>query len=359
MTMPLPHLLPGYGWHLREGFAGLDLQHDGQAVVTLEGFDYEAARQAAVKLGAIDPAAPAAAFTSGDDGALDLAAGDFSVTMRWALGRRREQQDAAGFVELPDGRLVAVLCDGVGSDSRGGAAARHMVDGICWGARRIHAAGDGIDLEALLREVADTCPGSTTVVAALLTPTPEGLEVSVASAGDSTALVDGERVNELHNALHEQLRAGHAVPEAQAGQLGRYLTSGVLCGRYRLDPEVSEVHASTATVAASVVLHSDGMDGARLPPAGVGANMLDDLEAVVFQRTMQTGADNCCVLVVTPRDPRLHPRVGDALRGPRGGERRVEEAGPWGARWRDSRGRVHECGVDRWRAWACRAEVSR
>jgi hypothetical protein len=66
------------------------------------------------------------------------------------------------------------------------------------------------------------------------------------------------------------------------------------------------------------------------------------------------------------RDPRYNPRPGDALRGPRGGRRWVEDVtgralrdGPdvVRVRWHGPDGRSHTVPLSTWRRWARRAEV--
>jgi PPM family protein phosphatase len=218
-------------------------------------------------------------------------------------GRRSLNQDAVAVRTLPDGRELAVVCDGMGSHASGGVASHIALEAL------IGALSEGADLAHGVREAnraivaavageADRDGMGTTMVALLR----EGDGYVVANVGDSRAYrVDAEGIAQLtedHSFIAEVVgEGGMSVDDARRSPWRNAVTRNLGAGtKVEVDLfgpfDVSETHLA--------ILCTDGVHGIlsdeEMEEVVRGAPQVTDLaRALAEAALMKGGEDNVAV----------------------------------------------------------------
>ena len=145
------------------------------------------------------------------------------------IGKKRSSnQDEFNFCELPDGAVLAVVCDGMGGAKAGNVASKTAVDAICRYVERSYRVGldyDGatdilnkaiisanIEVYDISLKTPDLKGMGTTVVAAIATDD----FTTIAHLGDSRAYIVGETITQItrdHSVVQSLIESGQLTPE--------------------------------------------------------------------------------------------------------------------------------------------------
>lgn len=182
---------------------------------------------------------------------------------------RRDNQDAFGFTDLPDGYELAVVCDGMGGVAGGSVASRLAVDSysvalgeqLTAGAGReqaarqaITAANDAIRRRA--QEEPELSHMGTTLVSALI----RGNQVLISNVGDSRAYIAGEeglrQISRDHSLVEDMVEKGDLTP----GQARRHPRRNLITRALGTDPAVeADLFSLTWQPGEFLLLCSDGL----------------------------------------------------------------------------------------------------
>ena len=145
------------------------------------------------------------------------------------IGKKRSSnQDEFNICELPDGAVLAVVCDGMGGAKAGNVASKTAVDAICRYVERSYRVGldyDGatdilnkaiisanIEVYDISLKTPDLKGMGTTVVAAIATDD----FTTIAHLGDSRAYIVGETITQItrdHSVVQSLIESGKLTPE--------------------------------------------------------------------------------------------------------------------------------------------------
>lgn len=185
---------------------------------------------------------------------------------------RRDNQDAFGFTELPDGYELAVVCDGMGGVA-GGSVASHLAvksysaalagqltAGLSQERLRqvvqqaVTAANDAIRRRA--QEEPELNHMGTTLVSALI----RGGHVLISNVGDSRAYIAGEeglrQISRDHSLVEDMVEKGDLTP----GQARRHPRRNLITRALGTDPSVeADLFPLTWRPGEFLLLCSDGL----------------------------------------------------------------------------------------------------
>jgi PPM family protein phosphatase len=175
-------------------------------------------------------------------------------------GRRPYQEDSVFVDQLPDGRTLVAIADGMGGHAAGEVASALALE------RLVDALGSGRTLDEAFRTANQSVfrkskePGKlgmgTTLVAALL----EGDAFQVANVGDSRCyLISGDGIRRLsqdHSFVAEAMKRGQSEEEAMSSQWKDALTRSIGTDE---DVEVDVFGPFPVEPSTALVLCSDGL----------------------------------------------------------------------------------------------------
>lgn len=142
--------------------------------------------------------------------------------------KRNSNQDEFLVCELPDGAVLAVVCDGMGGAKAGNVASKTAVDAICRYVERSYRIGldydsatdilnkaiisANIEVYDISLKTPELKGMGTTVVAAIATDD----FTSIAHLGDSRAYIVGEQITQItrdHSVVQSLIESGKLTPE--------------------------------------------------------------------------------------------------------------------------------------------------
>ncbi len=222
-------------------------------------------------------------------------------------GRRAMNQDAAVIRTLPDGRELAVVCDGMGSHAAGGVASHLALDALV----SALSSGEGIEeavrqANAAVHRAASEDPEREGMGTTLVAAVRSGDAVQVANVGDSRAYrLDGDGLRQLtrdHSFVAEMVRSGR-MSEQDAG---RSPWKNAITRSLGLedDVEVDLFDESCGEDAGLLILCSDGVHGVlsaeEIERVARDTPDVRDLARALGERALlRGGEDNVAVAVLT------------------------------------------------------------
>ena len=202
---------------------------------------------------------------------------------------RSQNQDAYAIQTLHDGRVLAVVCDGMGGARAGNVASSMTIELFCAGVssasgddeHRMGQAAIHANDEVFKRAITDVdCTGMGTTLVALLL---QGKKATIVNVGDSRAyMIDKDGIKQVttdHSLVQMMISRGELTPEQAKRYPGKNLITRAIGTESQV---VCDIFHRRVEKGNSILLCTDGL-----------SNLMDDQE-ILFEVAHGQDKEHCC-----------------------------------------------------------------